>query len=290
MLPSLFRGDPSGISTDQHVARIINPSRTYSPRAGKENMTAKTHKLDLLARNDFYAAFYLFPFPGQLRQFPANVRSSRVHLLLRANERVTPARPKRAVLRGITGLHRVDKIFLEDSLAVSRGVASAISRLSRRSSRQRNDGSKDAAYPRFSFIIFILGERVDSSSELKRNAIEESRAESINLYFSVITAKLQHSHEDSRIRVFASGNRAIDSPPLPQRGSESDGRTMSVPMARETLCQSIERILIITRVRYIGRRQRRVGRKRTIHRQSRLPHAIRRERNFDERLPPPIQP
>lgn len=32
--------------------------------------------------------------------------------------------------------------------------------------------------------------------------------------------------------------------------SESDGPTMSVPMARETLCQATERILIITRARY----------------------------------------
>lgn len=32
--------------------------------------------------------------------------------------------------------------------------------------------------------------------------------------------------------------------------SGSDGPTMSVPMARETLCQATERILIITRARY----------------------------------------
>jgi len=32
--------------------------------------------------------------------------------------------------------------------------------------------------------------------------------------------------------------------------SGNDGLTMSVPMARETLCQATERILIITRARY----------------------------------------
>lgn len=34
--------------------------------------------------------------------------------------------------------------------------------------------------------------------------------------------------------------------------SGSDGPTMSVPMARGTLCQATERILIITRTRYIS--------------------------------------
>jgi len=98
-----FCGDPSAIGTNQHVASIINSSRTYSPRAGKENTTAK-HKLDLLACNDFYAAFYLFPFPGtpeyQLRQFPANIRSSRVRLVfaLYARTRDSSSRSEMCVI------------------------------------------------------------------------------------------------------------------------------------------------------------------------------------------------